>query len=269
MPRGGSSAADGCCAGASAALSAVLLIAAVGAAAAAIDCIKAPSDASCGAFVLPVSWPGRHRAPSFAASRSVPDLRAPARHAAPGPSQQASAHRASRATGAPAAHQRAYRARPPPLLPQRATVVADLNNLCSAMHFMTVRHARARAHAGAPHARALHAAFAACWGMAARGRGRNCHPRCCPPPSPQGCSLYKACNATSPANVGSDPALCDPFQQLATICARDAGMGGMSGCVRYKSMCANGSRVPACKAERGFDLMSTADANKWVGGAST
>ena len=99
--------------------------------------------------------------------------------------------------------------------------------------------------------------------------GPQLPPSLLPPPSPQGCSLYKACNATSPANVGSDPALCDPFQQLATICARDAGMGGMSGCVRYKSMCANGSRVPACKAERGFDLMSTADANKWVGGAST
>lgn len=95
------------------------------------------------------------------------------------------------------------------------------------------------------------------------------HPSCIPsltnPANPQGCSLYKACNATTPENVGSDPTLCDPFQQLATICAHDTGMGSMSGCrAHFNPMCANGSVVPQCKREPGFDLMTTEDANKWV-----
>jgi hypothetical protein len=81
----------------------------------------------------------------------------------------------------------------------------------------------------------------------------------------QGCSLYKACNATTRPNVGSDPTVCEPFQQLATICSRDPGMGGMSGCrAHYNTMCANGSVVPQCRAMKGFSLMSTEDANKWV-----
>ncbi|KAI8465277.1 MAG: Ctr copper transporter family-domain-containing protein [Monoraphidium minutum] len=80
-----------------------------------------------------------------------------------------------------------------------------------------------------------------------------------------GCSLYKACNATTRANVGADPTICDPFQQLATICARDPGMGGMGGCrAHYAGMCANGSVVRQCRASPGFGLVSTEDSNKWV-----
>lgn len=88
-----------------------------------------------------------------------------------------------------------------------------------------------------------------------------------------GCSLYKACNATAGSaaarrSVGRDAArLCDPFEQLATICARDPGMGAMAGCrSHYAPMCAApGSRVAQCKRAPGFsDLITTEDANKWV-----
>lgn len=87
------------------------------------------------------------------------------------------------------------------------------------------------------------------------------------PPFRQGCSLYKACNATTREHVGADPTICDPFQQLATLCAHDTGMGGMGGCrAHYNSMCAKGSRVPQCAKSPGFELMTTADANKRVRG---
>jgi len=87
----------------------------------------------------------------------------------------------------------------------------------------------------------------------------------------KGCSLYKACNATTRSNVGADPTICDPFQQLATICAHDPGMGNMGGCrAHYNSMCANGSLVPQCRRSKGFsNLISTEDSNKWVSWAGS
>lgn len=139
-------------------------------------------------------------------------------------------------------------------------MVTDLNSLCSAMHFMTVGKRAARLQCRA----ALRCAHTA----AAAGRGApasQTHPPNRPPALPQGCSLYKACNATSRPNVGADPTICEPFQQLATVCAKDPGMGGMGGCLRhFKPMCAAGSLVPQCRQYRGLDLASTEDANKWV-----
>jgi len=57
------------------------------------------------------------------------------------------------------------------------------------------------------------------------------------------CSVHKACSAAGGSLAGATPGLCSPFSQLATVCRYDVGMGGMSGCHTYTSLCAKGSLV--------------------------
>ena len=94
---------------------------------------------------------------------------------------------------------------------------------------------------------------------------------CAATPFLTGCSLAKACagaaagGKAAAAAVGSSPSICDPFQHLATICAREPGGRNLPGCrARYNLLCARGSAVRQCAAAPGFDLVGAADANKWV-----
>jgi hypothetical protein len=75
-----------------------------------------------------------------------------------------------------------------------------------------------------------------------------------------GCSLSKACLASGgrAAAVGATPGVCDPLQQLATICAREAGGKQQPGCARFAAACGGGAPAKGCKEAAGLALPVTA-----------
>lgn len=80
------------------------------------------------------------------------------------------------------------------------------------------------------------------------------------------CSVYNNCNAAEDqSSVSQNPELvCDPFQLLVTICKLD-GMGGMSGCVNYNSMCGNNAtQVAQCQKTGLVFLPTTKQSNTQV-----